>query len=97
MFLTRLAGLLPVLVLMACHGAGHSLASVQNDEPTEWKFNFFTPKALPALVTFVAILDANGTDYRFNTLDSTPDLDKVISNWCEQDRQLLGMMYNAGN
>lgn len=48
-------------------------------------FNFFTPKALPALVTFVAILDANGTDYRFNTLDSTPDLDKVIGNWNDND------------
>ncbi|MBC3252686.1 DUF2931 family protein [Serratia fonticola] len=70
MFLTRLAGLLLILVLMACHGTGQPDASVQNDVPTEWKFNFFTPKALPALVTFVAILDAKGTDYRFNTLDS---------------------------
>ncbi|QXN61733.1 MULTISPECIES: DUF2931 family protein [Serratia] len=86
MFLTRLAGLLLILVLMACHGAGQPDASVQNDVPTEWKFNFFTPKALPALVTFVAILGAKGTDYRFNTLDSTPDLDKVIGNWNDTDR-----------
>ncbi|WP_261245628.1 DUF2931 family protein [Serratia fonticola] len=86
MLLIRLAGLLPVLVLMACHSPGQPETSVQTDVPTEWKFNFFTPQALPAVVTFVAILDAGGTDYRFNTLDSTPDLDKVIGNWNDSDR-----------
>ncbi|MBP0996400.1 DUF2931 family protein [Serratia fonticola] len=70
MLLIRLAGLLPVLVLMACHSPGQPETSVQTDVPTEWKFNFFTPQALPAVVTFVAILDAGGTDYRFNTLDT---------------------------
>ncbi|MBC3212751.1 MULTISPECIES: DUF2931 family protein [Serratia] len=88
MKIIRLAGFLPVLLLTACqiHSAGKPEASVQNDVPTDWRFNFFTPKALPARVTFVAILDANGTDYRFNTLDSTPDLDKVIGNWNDTDR-----------
>ncbi|MBL5861131.1 DUF2931 family protein [Serratia fonticola] len=90
MFLTRLAGLLPVFVLMACHGAGQPEASVQNDVPTEWKFNFFTPQALPAVVTFVAILDAGGTDCRFNTLDSTKALYGVVGEWNDRARALNG-------
>lgn len=92
MKLTRLAGLLPVLVLTACHShsAGKPEASVQNDVPTEWKFNFFTPEALPAVVTFVAILDAGGTDYRFNTLDSTKALYSVVSEWNDRARTLNG-------
>ncbi|WP_196063004.1 MULTISPECIES: DUF2931 family protein [unclassified Serratia (in: enterobacteria)] len=92
MKLTRLAGLLPVLVLTACHShsAGKPEASVQNDVPTEWKFNFFTPEALPAVVTFVAILDAGGTDYRFNTLDSTKALYGVVSEWNDRARTLNG-------
>ncbi|CAI0940697.1 DUF2931 family protein [Serratia fonticola] len=90
MKISRLAVLLPVLVLMACHGAGQPEASVQNDVPTEWKFNFFTPQALPAVVTFVAILDAGGTDYRFNTLDSTKALYGVVGEWNDRARALNG-------
>jgi len=90
MKITRLAGLLPVLVLMACHGAGQSEPPVKNDVPTEWKFNFFTPQALPAMVTFVAILDAGGTDYRFNTLDSTKALYGVVGEWNDRARALNG-------
>ncbi|MGL5425663.1 MAG: DUF2931 family protein [Serratia fonticola] len=90
MKITRLAGLFPVLVLMACHGAGQSEPPVKNDVPTEWKFNFFTPQALPAVVTFVAILDAGGTDYRFNTLDSTKALYGVVGKWNDRARALNG-------
>jgi hypothetical protein len=90
MKITRLAGLLPVLLLTACHGAGQPEASVRNDVPTEWKFNFFTPQALPAVVTFVAILDAGGTDYRFNTLDSTKALYDVVGEWNDRARALNG-------
>ncbi|MFV8980049.1 DUF2931 family protein [Serratia fonticola] len=90
MKIIRLAGLLPVLVLMACHGAAQPETSVQNDVPTEWKFNFFTPQALPAVVTFVAILDAGGTDYRFNTLDSTKALYGVVGEWNDRVRALNG-------
>jgi len=87
MEITRLAGSLLVLMLTACHGAGKTDATLpQNNVPTEWKFNFFTPKALPALVTFAAILDADGTDYRFNTLDSTHSLYDVIGEWDNKSR-----------
>lgn len=87
MEITRLAGLLSVLVLTACNGVGQANAvAAKNDVPTEWKFDFFTPKALPALVTFAVVQDANGTIYRFNTLNSTPDLPKVIGEWNDKDR-----------
>lgn len=90
MEITRMAGLLPLLLLTACHGAGQSEVAVKNDVPTEWNFNFFTPQALPAVVTFVAILDADGTDYRFNTLDSTKALYDVVGEWNDRARALNG-------
>ncbi|MFI3311131.1 DUF2931 family protein [Ewingella allii] len=83
MEIIRLVVLIPLLTVMGCH------ATNLEDAPTkarEWRFNFFTPKALPALVTFVAILDINQIDYRFNTLDSTASLDKVIGKWNDQSR-----------
>ncbi|MGB8666519.1 MAG: hypothetical protein WCD24_17540 [Serratia inhibens] len=54
------------------------LTAVKNEVPTEWKFNFFTPKALSALVTFAVVIGTDDWVFRFVTLDSTPDLDKVI-------------------
>lgn len=87
MEIIRLAGLFALLGLTACHGAGQpNAAAAKNYEPTEWKFNFFTPKALPALVTFVVIIDANNRVSRFVTLNSTPDLDKVIGEWNDHSR-----------
>ncbi len=87
MEIIRLAGLLSVLALTACNGVGQpSAVAAKTDVPTGWKFDFFTPKALPALVTFAVVQDADGTIYRFNTLNSTPDLPKVIGEWNDKDR-----------
>jgi len=86
MEMIRLAGLILVLVLTACHGTDQPNTSVKNDVPTEWKFNFFTPKALPAVVTFAIVQDADGTIYRFNTLNSTSALPGVIGKWNNKDR-----------
>ncbi len=86
MEIIRLAGLLPVLVLTACHSASQSNTVVKSDVPTEWYFNFFTPKALPALVTFAVIFDADGGVSRFVTLNSTPDMPGVIGEWNDRDR-----------
>ncbi|MBD8213528.1 DUF2931 family protein [Erwinia persicina] len=86
MEIIRLAGLLPVLVLTACHSAGQSNTVVKSDVPTEWYFNFFTPKALPALVTFAVIFDTDGGVSRFVTLNSTPDMPSVIGEWNDRDR-----------
>lgn len=87
MEIIRVAGLLSILTLTACHGAGQPNAvAAKNGFPTEWTFDFFTPKALPALVTFAVVQDADGTIYRFNTLNSTPALPDVISEWNDKDR-----------
>jgi len=85
MEITRLAGSLLVLTLTACHGADQ-----HNAVPTEWHLNFFTPKALPALVTFAVVQDADGTIYRFNTLDSTKALYDVVGEWNDRSRALNG-------
>ncbi|MGQ8775838.1 DUF2931 family protein [Serratia sp. NA_112.1] len=91
MEIMRLAGLLSVLTLTACQGAGQpNVAAVKNDVPTEWRFNFFTPQALPALVTFAAVQDADGAMYQFNTLDSTKALYGVIGGWDDNSRALNG-------
>jgi len=86
MEIIRVVWLLPLLTLTACQGKSLSGTTVPNDVPTEWTFNFFTPNALPAVVTFAAILDADGKDYRFNTLNNTPDLPGVIGEWNDKDR-----------
>jgi len=80
------ARLFPLLILTACQGKSLSDTATQSNVPAEWTFNFFTPKALPAVVTFAAILDADGKDYRFNTLNSTLDLPEVIGEWNDKDR-----------
>lgn len=86
MEIIRVVWLLPLLTLTACQGKSMSGTAAPNDVPTEWTFNFFTPNALPAVVTFAAILDADGKDYRFNTLNNTPDLPGVIGEWNDKDR-----------
>lgn len=86
MEITRFAGLLSVLTLTACHGAGQPNTAAQNGVPIKWTFNFFTPKALPAVVTFAVVQDADGKVYEFNTLNSTPDLPNVIGEWNDKDR-----------
>ncbi len=86
MEIIRLAGLLSVLALTACQGKSLSSTAAHSDVPKEWTFNFFTPNALPALVTFAVVQDADGQVYEFNTLNSTPDLPDVIGGWNDKDR-----------
>jgi len=86
MEIIRVACLLPLLALTGCQEKSLSDTAAQSNVPAEWTFNFFTPNALPAVVTFAAILDADGKDYRFNTLNSTPDLPEVIGEWNDKDR-----------
>lgn len=86
MEMIRVACLLPLLALAACQGKTLPDTAAPNDVPTEWTFDFFTPKALPAVVTFAVVQDTDGTVYRFKTLNSTPDLSKVIGEWNDKDR-----------
>ncbi|WP_067708956.1 DUF2931 family protein [Erwinia sp. ErVv1] len=87
MEIIRKVGLFSVLILTACHSVGGNRSTAaKNDTPKEWTFDFFTPKALPALVTFAVVQDADGTIYRFNTLNRTSDLTGVIGEWNDRDR-----------
>jgi hypothetical protein len=92
MEIKRLAGLISLLTLTACHSAGQSgAAPAKSDAPTEWKFNFFTPRALPALVTFAVIVDESGEWVsRYVTLDSTKALYDVAGGWNDSARALNG-------
>lgn len=90
MEIMRLGRLIPLLVLTACHGGGQPNASTKDNVPTEWRFNFFTPQALPAVVTFAVILDADGGASRFMTLDSTKALYDVVGEWNDRARALNG-------
>jgi len=90
MEITHIVGLISILVLTACHGADQYKTEIKNDVATEWNFNFFTPKALPAVVTFAVIQDADGIVYRFNTLDGTKALHGVIGEWNDSARTLNG-------
>lgn len=46
-----------------------------------WEFAFFTPKALPARVTYVSIIDDKNVLYSFRTLDSTQDSYLTVDKW----------------
>jgi len=76
-----------ILFLMGCNGKEKINPLHTKDHlPTAWNFNFFTPKALPAVVTFAVVQDAGGKVYEFNTLDKTPGLPNVIGSWNDKDR-----------
>lgn len=90
MEIIRRAWLFSALALTACHGAGQPSSVAQNDAPATWKFNFFTPYALPAVVTYAVVQDADGKVYEFNTLDSTKALHVVIGKWNDSARALNG-------
>lgn len=88
MEIIRLTGLIPLLILTVCHSEGQDNALAKNDPPTEWRFNFFTPHALPAVVTFAVILDVDGGTSRFVTLDSAKALHAVVGEWNDRARAL---------
>ncbi|PLY54034.1 hypothetical protein F153LOC_13370, partial [Lelliottia sp. F153] len=63
-----------LLAVAGCHSAGSITPEETGEMPYGlWEFAFFTPKALPALVTYVGIIDDKNILYSFRTLDSTQD------------------------
>ncbi|WP_293773783.1 DUF2931 family protein [uncultured Pantoea sp.] len=86
MEIKRVAGLLSVLALTACQRETDYSNAPQNGTPVEWTFDFFTPKALPALVTYAVVQDADDKVYEFNTLNRTSALPGVIGQWNDKDR-----------
>ena len=47
----------------------------------EWYFDFAYPKALPAVVTYAELLDADSILYRYRTLDGTNSSDSSVGSW----------------
>ena len=86
MEIKRVAGFITLLILTGCQGEAHTTDAPRNDEPTEWTFDFFTPQALPALVTYAVVQDTDDKVYEFNTLNRTSALPGVIGQWNNKDR-----------
>ncbi|MEB7540626.1 DUF2931 family protein [Pantoea anthophila] len=86
MEIKRVAGLLAVLALTACQREKDYSNAPQNGAPAEWTFDFFTPQALPALVTYAVVQDADDKVYEFSTLNRTSALPGVIGQWNDKDR-----------
>jgi hypothetical protein len=80
--------LLLLLAVAGCHSAG-SLTPEETGEMLYglWEFAFFTPKALPALVTYVGIIDDKNIIYSFRTLDSTQDSWVTVGTWSNKVRR----------
>ncbi|MNF81038.1 hypothetical protein D3C84_632930 [compost metagenome] len=50
----------------------------------EWYFDFVYPKALPAVVTYAELLDADGILYFFRALDGVNPSDDSIGQWANR-------------
>lgn len=77
------------LFLTACHPHKPVSAFYQGDYTLpfkEWGFVFFTPKYLRAMVTDAAVVDTEGTMYRFHTLDSAQDDWYTVGTWNKKYR-----------
>ncbi|NCH24792.1 DUF2931 family protein, partial [Cronobacter turicensis] len=71
--------LLSTLLLTACNSVSSADEQGEVKAPfDEWYFTFTTPRALPAQVTLVKMLDINGYDKVFRTIDQ-PQGDSVGS------------------
>ncbi|MCY1697461.1 DUF2931 family protein [Lelliottia sp. SL45] len=77
-----------LLVVAGCHSAGSITPEETGEMPYGlWEFAFFTPKALPALVTYVGIIDDKNILYSFRTLDITQDSWVTVGTWSNRVRR----------
>ena len=77
-----------LLAVAGCHSAGSITPEDTGEMPYGlWEFAFFTPKALPALVTYVGIIDDKNILYSFRTLDSTQDSWVTVGTWSNKVRR----------
>jgi len=71
-----------LLAVAGCHSAGYITPEETGEMPYGmWEFAFFTPKALPAFVNYVGIIDDKDILYSFRTLDSTQDSYLTVGKW----------------
>jgi hypothetical protein len=76
--------LLPALflILSGCHTREPTTPEETGELPYgKWGFVFFTPHALPAVITYVGIIDDNKIIYSFSNLDSVDDDYYSIGHW----------------
>ena len=77
-----------LLAVAGCHSAGSITPEETGEMPYGmWEFTFFTPKALPADVTYVGIIDDKNILYSFRTLDSTQDSWVTVGTWSNKVRR----------
>jgi hypothetical protein len=71
-----------LLTLSGCHSAGSITPEQTGEMPYGmWGFAFFTPKALPARVTYVGIIDDKKILYSFRNLDNVQRDEASIGHW----------------
>ncbi|WP_394854985.1 DUF2931 family protein [Enterobacter hormaechei] len=83
-----------LLSVVALFISGFTLAANNTEKSTElssllapydeWYFDFVTPKALPAVVTYAELLDTDGILYRFRTLDGVNTSDASVGQWAKK-------------
>ena len=71
-----------LLTLAGCHSADSVTPEDTGEMPYGmWEFAFFTPKALPARVTYAGIIDDKKVLYSFRNLDNVQDDDSSRGRW----------------
>ncbi|WP_318366789.1 DUF2931 family protein [Enterobacter sp.] len=92
-------------LLSGCHKKEPEMRPLQTDEAMngdwalpygQWRFAFTTPKALPATVTHVRIIDTDGYLYRFYTLDGTQSNPGSVGIWSDKIRR-SSIHFNKAN
>ncbi|MFP2421489.1 DUF2931 family protein [Pseudescherichia vulneris] len=77
-----------LLFLSGCHSSETVTPEDTGEMPHgRWEFAFFTPKALPARVTYVGIIDDKNVLYSYRTLDSTEDSWVTVGTWSNKVRR----------
>lgn len=71
-----------LFTVAGCHSSGAITPEDTGEMPYGmWGFAFFTPKALPAFVNYVGIIDDKKVLYSFKTLDRVEDDASSIRQW----------------
>ncbi len=70
------------LLIGGCHASEPQTPEETGTMPYgKWGFAFFTPNALPAVVTYAALIDSGNVVSKFRTLDSTLNDRDTVQTW----------------
>lgn len=93
MKLNTLLPLLMIATLTGCQSRAPQTPEETGEMPYgQWDFAFFTPHALPALVTRAMIIDSEKVVYTYRVLDSTPAAPGTVNTW--NNRVRLNAQFN---